>query len=288
VRITDCRAFNSQRLALDPSDRAKFAPAAKRCLHALQMPGADVFPERPNLLRRQLLRYYSQAITPAAQRGEKLLRLMKMPCNISRVPRPVVKMEWCHVAPGGRDEPGNLQLLDAAVNLAAGEVDTRKWALENEFGALLTEPPTKDELAASEALPWWDGKAAFDRTGPREQAVRAQYPTPWPVVVAQHQRLLRTAEQAPRRFTQAAAAPPVAPVAEPSITPATMFQHCHWRKCTKVVLAANGGVIAGVGKKVGRYHYCPPHATQHADVLRKDNARHTKKRTNMKTPPTGC
>jgi hypothetical protein len=42
----------------------------------------------------------------------------------------------------------------------------------------------------------------------------------------------------------------------------------------------HGGVIPGVGKKVGRYHYCPPHATQHADVLRKDNARRAKKRTN--------
>ena len=74
----------------------------------------------------------------------------------------------------------------------------------------------------------------------------------------------------------------------PSATDATIFQHCHWRKCTKAVLAANGGVIPGVGKKVGRYIYCPPHATQHVDVLRKDNARRAKKQMKRAKLPAGC
>jgi hypothetical protein len=291
ARVTDCRAFNTQDLSMNPNDRANFAPTAKKCLKALQIPGTEVFPDTADALRRQLHRYYSLAVTPVSARGERLLRLMELPCNVSRVSRPVVKMHWDHlrsVSAGGRDLPENLHFVSSNVNLAVGEEDTRSWATANGYGALLTAPPSADALAACEALPWWDGKTTFDLVPPRERHVRAQYPHPWPVVAAQHQRLLRAAGQAPRRFTQAAAAPPVAPVAEPSITPTTMFQHCHWRKCTKVVLAANGGVIPGVGKKVGRYHYCPPHATQHADVLRKDNARHTKKRTNMTTPPTGC
>jgi hypothetical protein len=122
------------------------------------------------------------------------------------------------------------------------------------------------ELAASEA-------GGTERSPDRAAAL--------PVVTAQHQRLLRAAGQATRRFAQAAA--PL--VVEPSIRPATIFQHCHWRKCTKFVLAANGGVIPG--KKVGRYYY-PPHATQHANVLRKDNARRTKKQMNRAKPPAGC
>ena len=276
TRITDCCAFNTQRAAIDPNDRAMFAPAAKRCLKALQLPGADVFPEPTDLLRQQLLRYYSQAVTPATARGEKLLRRMELPCNVSRVPRPVVKMHWDHihsVALGGRDEPGNLQLVDSAVNLAAGEANTREWALANGYGALLTEPPTADELAASEALPWWDGRVAFDQTAPREQAVRAQYPTPWPVVTAQHQRLLRAAGQTPLRFV-AASAVLAAPVVEagPSVDP----QRCHRTNCTKIVLTASGDVIPCLGQKVGRYHYCPLHAAQHARRLLKSRQRRSK------------
>ena len=91
---------------------------------------------------------------------------MELPCNVSRVPLggrdEPGNLQL--VALGGRDEPGNLQLVDSAVNLAVGEANTREWALANGYGALLTEPPTADELAASEALPWWDGKVVFDQT----------------------------------------------------------------------------------------------------------------------------
>ena len=161
----------------------------------------------------------------------------------------------------------------SAVNLAAGEANTREWALANGYGALLTEPPTADELAASEALPWWDWKIAFDQTAPREQAVRAQYPTPWPVVTAQHQRLLRAAGQMPLRFV-AASAVPAAPVVEagPSVDP----QRCHRTNCTKIVLTASGDVIPCLGQKVGRYHYCPLHAAQHARRLLKSRQRRSK------------
>jgi hypothetical protein len=260
ARVTDCRAFNTQDLSMNPNDRANFAPAAKKCLKALQIPGAEVFPDTADALRRQLHRYYSLAVTPVNARGERLLRLMELPCNVSRVSRPVVKMHWDHlrsVSAGGRDLPENLHFVSSNVNLAVGEEDTRSWATANGFGALLTAPPSADALAACEALPWWDGKTTFDLVPPRERHVRAQYPHPWPVVAAQHQRLLRAAGQSTLRF------PPSSVV-------------CHSTACSAVVLSPAGTAIPGVAAKSGHFHYCAHHGALHAAGLaRARQRRHT-------------
>ena len=283
MSVYDSYGFDTELGEPAEDRRDTLAPGCRKGLALMGVTGAVVL-TRPTGLRNELLHYYSR------QSGgvDGLLRT-RLPCNVTGVKKLVCSMEWDHIeakANGGEDVPENLHLISARLNATIGDANTREWALANGYGPLKVEPPSASALAQSLLLPSWNGRDVTAETTLRLARARIEILAPWEGVLGAIRRKAKRTGQSVLDFPRVApAAPaPVAPDAPATPAPAGGAA-CHYRRCSVVVLDADGHPLPGRGVKAGKSVYCTSHATQYlATQQRKRDARRAKHLTGTDAP----